>query len=314
MTNFEQQELEIQKLNSRVEELEKKVDYLGKFFLQLGKELAVEDAVAEAAATTEPAAKTEEPVEKQKEKENTEIVEKPLAESLQNQQEIPFPAVNAKFKAGQRIAAMSGETQGVYFRNIISQCKSKCAADMAEKKQQETATDIAAVNVEAAEQTETSKQERAVVQEQLQINNFLQARQEFLQKYIKYGSNAEYDTCLDLKQECVKRLLNYPQWEAIPAELLKEAAFVVDDGNYTYYADGQQIDDVFYYFIAPRESADERLTSRDIIRSALPLVFNIEYTAGLQDKPFELMCPAVLQQCDDGAIKLHQKGELRLAR
>ncbi len=333
MMNFEQQEQEIQRLNLRIEELEKKVNDLGEVFLQLGLKL-VKDLGSE--ATVKPAAKAETLI-KQEEKTASEILEGSFAkntEAFAKQPKISSEAVIAEPQPPAEIAEQTDVKKNTCFRRIINSWNheaatatpAKEAAELSELNNEKTADDItveAAIEVAekqpselGTEQTESCYQDKTGGQEGLQINDFLQKREAFLQKYTKHGNSTDYDMYLDIKKECVKKLLNYPQWEAIPAELLKEIMFVANDNNndYTYCADSETIDDVFYCFIAPREPADEKFTSRELIRSALPLVFNIDYVAGLPGKAFELVRPAVMKYRDDGTCELYAKGELRLAR
>lgn len=278
MTDFEQQEQEIQRLNLRIAELEKKVEELGGIFLQLGLKLAAKASALETAAEidTEPTAQAAGISE---DKENKAADEgKPAIEAAE-------PSEAEETKAVEDIVAEVP---------VVVDVKQVVAFD--------------------AEQSEINEQDKPVGAENLQINKFLQTGAAFLQKYAEHGSNADYDMHLDIKKECVKKLLNYPQWEAIPAELLKELVFIMTEDNYPYCADVQSIGEGFYCFVAPCEPADEKFTSRELIRSALPLMFNIDYTPGFKDKAFELVRPAVMKCCDDETYELYEKGELRLVR
>lgn len=133
----------------------------------------------------------------------------------------------------------------------------------------------------------------------------------FREKYA--SSNGEYHLYLDIAKDLIKELKKYLDWKQVPEEL-KERIYLEEayDSN-MFYADCEQIEDEFIYFVAPAEP-DMKYSQRDFIRLALPYFFDITYVPALDGKLINLQKPAVFVQDDKGAFILKMKGKIALAR
>ena len=142
-------------------------------------------------------------------------------------------------------------------------------------------------------------------------NSLADGLDRFKQKY--ESGSVDFDLNLDIARDLIKDLKRYPDWNQVPdsltAMLYLEEAY---DSN-IFYADCVQIQDEFYYFVAPAEP-DTRYTQRDLIRMALPFFFNISYSPDLGGRLIKLVQPAVFMLDSKGGYVLKTKGKLMVER
>ena len=130
----------------------------------------------------------------------------------------------------------------------------------------------------------------------------------------KYASgNGEYPLYLDIAKDLIKELKKYLDWKQVPGELKERICLEEAYDSNMFYADCEQIQDEFIYFVAPAEP-DMKYSQRDFIRLALPYFFDITYVPALDGKLINLQKPAVFVQDDKGAFILKMKGKIALAR
>ena len=130
----------------------------------------------------------------------------------------------------------------------------------------------------------------------------------------KYASgNGEYHLYLDIAKDLIKELKKYLDWKQVPGELKERICLEEAYDSNMFYADCEQIQDEFIYFVAPAEP-DMKYSQRDFIRLALPYFFDITYVPALDGKLINLQKPAVFVQDDKGAFILKMKGKIALAR
>ncbi|MDY2636592.1 MAG: hypothetical protein SOV56_01470 [Phascolarctobacterium sp.] len=130
----------------------------------------------------------------------------------------------------------------------------------------------------------------------------------------KYASgNGEYHLYLDIAKDLIKELKKYLDWKQVPGELKERICLEEAYDSNMFYADCEQIQDEFIYFVAPAEP-DMKYSQRDFIRLALPYFFDITYVPALDGKLINLQKPAVFVQDDKGTFILKMKGKIALAR
>ena len=130
----------------------------------------------------------------------------------------------------------------------------------------------------------------------------------------KYASgNGEYHLYLDIAKDLIKELKKYLDWKQVPEELKERICLEEAYDSNMFYADCEQIQDEFIYFVAPAEP-DMKYSQRDFIRLALPYFFDITYVPALDGKLINLQKPAVFVQDAKGAFILKMKGKISLAR
>ena len=130
----------------------------------------------------------------------------------------------------------------------------------------------------------------------------------------KYASgNGEYHLYLDIAKDLIKELKKYLDWKQVPEELKERICLEEAYDSNMFYADCEQIEDEFIYFVAPAEP-DMKYSQRDFIRLALPHFFDINYVPSLDSKLINLQKPAVFVQDDKGAFILKVKGKIAIAR
>ena len=133
----------------------------------------------------------------------------------------------------------------------------------------------------------------------------------FIEKYA--SGNGEFDFYLDIGKDLIKELKRYVEWKQVPLTI-KETLYLEEayDSN-MFYADGVQIGEEFFFFVAPAEP-DMRYNKGDFVRLALPHFYDVTYLPDLNGKLLKLIRPAVLVSDDNGRFTLKEKGKIAIAR
>ncbi len=149
----------------------------------------------------------------------------------------------------------------------------------------------------------------AVLSENKQNDETYVAR--FIEKYA--SGNGEYDFYLDIGKDLIRELKRYVEWKQVPLTI-KETLYLEEayDSN-MFYADGVQIGEEFFFFVAPAEP-DMRYNKGDFVRLALPYFYDVSYLPDLNGKLLKLIQPAVLVSDDNGRFTLKEKGKIAIAR
>ena len=130
---------------------------------------------------------------------------------------------------------------------------------------------------------------------------------------IELGDGGEYDFYLDIGKDLIRELKRYVEWKQVPLTI-KETLYLEEayDSN-MFYADGVQIGEEFFFFVAPAEP-DMRYNKGDFVRLALPYFYDVSYLPDLNGKLLKLIQPAVLVSDDNGRFTLKEKGKIAIAR
>lgn len=157
---------------------------------------------------------------------------------------------------------------------------------------------------------ELVKPEEPVVKSEAE-GAFIKSCNSFVEKYA--SGIGEFDLFLDIAKAFIKDLKRCLDWNQVP-DAVKSMLYLEDayDSN-MYYADCEQIEDEFVYFVAPAEP-NMKYTQRDFLRLALPKFYDISYSSDLEGKLLKLIRPAVFLQDDEGRYVLKVKGRIVLLR
>ncbi len=133
----------------------------------------------------------------------------------------------------------------------------------------------------------------------------------FIEKYT--AGTGEFDLYLDIAKDLIIDLNRYLDWNQVSDEIKSMLYLEKAYDSKVYYADCEQIDEEYVYFVAPAEPS-MKYTQRDFLRLALPQFYEISYSFDLEGKLLKLIRPAVFLQDDEERYVLKVKGKIVLTR